>query len=105
MGAEGVRLEGRDAAGDPVDIKVDIAREVSRADPTGVGDAFRAGFLSGQAWGLCLERSAQVGSLLATLVIETVGTQEYIVQRESFLTRLAEAYGNDAATEVGSHLH
>lgn len=40
----------------------------------------------------------------STLIIETVGTQEYVVERKSFLTRLAEAYGEDAATEVGAHL-
>ena len=36
------------------------------------GDAFRAGFLSGQALGLNLERSSQLGSLMATLTLETV---------------------------------
>ena len=58
-------------------IMVTIAKEVCKADPTGVGDAFRAGFLSGLAWWFGQERSAQMGSMLATYVVETVGTHEY----------------------------
>jgi adenosine kinase len=69
-------------------------------DPTGVGDAFRAGFLAGLAWGLTYERCAQVGSLLATLVLETVGTQEYRLDAAEALRRVADAYGDDAATEI-----
>ena len=53
----------------------------AKVDPTGVGDAFRAGFLAGLAWGLADARCAQVGSLLATYVVETVGTQEYELGR------------------------
>jgi adenosine kinase len=99
-GADGVQICARDGA----PIHVPIAREVTKADPTGVGDAFRAGFLAGTTWGLSLERSAQVGSLMATLVIETVGTQEYTVEREDFLKRLSVAYGDDAAVDVAPHL-
>ena len=74
------------------------------ADPTGVGDAFRAGFLAGLAWELPHERCAQVGSLLATLVLETVGTQEYRLDRAAALRRVADAYGDEAAAEIGHHL-
>ena len=80
------------------------AREVRKADPTGVGDAFRAGFLTGLAWGLDHRRCAEVGSMLATYVIETVGTQEYELGRARFLSRLAEAYGAESAAEVEPHL-
>lgn len=87
---------------DRLEIPVVPARRV--ADPTGVGDAFRAGFLAAQGWGLELERSGQVGALLATYVVETVGTQEYAVTPPDFLDRLAQAYGDDAAAEVAPHL-
>jgi adenosine kinase len=73
-------------------------------DPTGGGDAFRAGFLCGRAWGLGLERSAQVGSLIATCCLETVGTQEYSVSRAGALERLEQAYGAHAAAEIAPHL-
>jgi adenosine kinase len=86
------------------DVAVPVAQELHIADPTGVGDAFRAGFLTGVVWGLGLERCAQIGSLMATYVLETVGTQEYDLEREDFVKRLAECYGDDAAAEVRPHL-
>ncbi|MGH3366811.1 MAG: carbohydrate kinase family protein [Nocardioidaceae bacterium] len=86
---------------------IDVPAVPARAavEPTGVGDAFRAGFVSGVGWGLGLERSAQVGCLLATYVVETVGTQEYVLSRDAVLERFAAAYGDEAAAEVAPHLH
>ena len=86
------------------DIVVPVAPAIKVAEPTGVGDAFRAGFLAATVWGLGLERSAQVGALLATLVVETVGTQEYAFTSDGFAARLAQAYGDLAAAEVLPHL-
>lgn len=100
LGPQGARIERRGE--EPVTVSV--PEEERRADPTGVGDAFRAGYLAGQAWELSDERSAQVGSLLATYVIETVGTQEYELARKHFLERMAKAYGEDAAAEVEPHV-
>jgi adenosine kinase len=99
-GAKGCVVQRKGEA----DVEVPVVPEERKADPTGVGDAFRAGFLAGQAWGLGLERSAQVGTLLATYVLETVGTQEYAVVPDAFLARFAGTYGDDAATEVRPHL-
>ncbi len=81
-------------------IHVPVAGEVDRVDPTGVGDAFRAGFLVGLAGGLGHERCAQIGSVLATYVLETVGTQEYLIKRDPFLRRVETAYGAEAAEEI-----
>jgi adenosine kinase len=89
--------------GEP-DLHVGIAEATTVADPTGTGDAFRAGFLTGRSWGLDLERAAQVGSLLATHVVETVGTQEYAFTSASFLARFETAYGAAAGAEVAPHL-
>jgi adenosine kinase len=100
LGSRGVQLSGRGV--EPVHVP--IAREVRKADPTGVGDAFRAGFLAGLSWELPLQRAAEVGSLLATLVVETVGTQEYTVEATEFVKRFAEAYGDDPAAEIAPHL-
>jgi adenosine kinase len=100
LGKDGVRITGRDI--EPVHVPV--AREIQAYDPTGIGDGFRAGFFAGLSWGLSLERSAQVGTLLATLVLETVGTQEYLVRGDEFIKRLADSYGDQAADEVRPHL-
>lgn len=54
--------------------------------------------------GVSLERAAQVGCMLATLVIETLGTQEYTLRRANFMERFTKAYGDVAAAEVQSHL-
>lgn len=110
LGLVGTRITTHGAGGvvversgeDPLHVPVAPARLV--ADPTGVGDAFRAGFLTATAWGVGLERACQVGALLATHVVETVGTQEYSFTRTSFTARLAEAYGDAAADEVAAHL-
>ncbi len=96
LGSKGVEIVGRDVEY----VHVPVARERSKADPTGVGDGFRAGFLTAREWGLSWERAAEVGSLLATLVLETVGTQEYVVKPNDFADRLAESYGDDCAAEV-----
>jgi adenosine kinase len=101
LGAKGSRIESRTLP----PVHVPVPREERIIDPTGVGDAFRAGFLSGYAWGLSLERCAQIGSLLATYAIETVGPQEYEVSQRRFLDRFADAYGAVAAAEVVPHLH
>jgi adenosine kinase len=100
LGPEGVRIEGRDRD----TVTVSTAPEERKADPTGVGDAFRAGFLAGVAWQLSPERAAQVGCMLATLVIETTGTQEYELGRAHFLERFGKAYGVDAAEEIEARL-
>lgn len=84
-------------------VVVSVPKEDRKADPTGVGDAFRSGFLAGLHWGLGDERSAQVGAILATYVIETVGTQEYVLSKEHFLQRAAQTYGDAAAAEIGEH--
>ena len=86
----------------PIEVPVVPAGEI--ADPTGVGDAFRAGFLSARAWGLSWERSAQVGSLLATLCLESVGPQEYAVEPARDLERVRTAYGDEAVAEIASRL-
>jgi adenosine kinase len=85
-------------------VRVPAAPVGTVADPTGVGDAYRAGFLAARSWGLGLERAAQVGSVLAAIVLEQVGTQEYEVDRDAFVARLADAYGTEAAAEVAPHL-
>jgi adenosine kinase len=101
LGSKGVEI----VAGDGSRLAVGALPEKSKTDPTGVGDAFRAGFLSGQALGLDLERSSQLGSLMATLTLETVGTQEYQLDHDVARVRLADAYGEDSAAEIAHALH
>ncbi|WP_430333065.1 carbohydrate kinase family protein [Rhodococcus sp. ACT016] len=100
LGAKGVEIVDADGNW----IRVGVVPERGKVDPTGVGDAFRAGFLLAHSAGLSLERSAQLGSLVAVYVLETVGTQEWTFQRDDAIKRLTEAYGKDAAAEIATLL-
>lgn len=100
LGAKGVDL----ISADGTTIHVGVVPETEQVDPTGVGDAFRAGFLTGRGVGLDLERSAQLGSLVAVLVLETTGTQNWTWDLQTARTRLTEAYGADAADEITAAL-
>jgi adenosine kinase len=100
LGSKGAKVES--AAGEFV--QVGTPQEKSKTDPTGVGDSFRSGFIAGLAWGLSHERCAQLGSLIATYVIETMGTQEYRFTSAEFLARFEGAYGAEAAAEIAPHL-
>lgn len=93
---KGVRIVGSD--GTDLELGVVPARTIK--DPTGVGDGFRAGFLAGVDGGLPVERAAQLGTLVATLVLETDGAQEWTISPASDLARLRDAHGADAATEI-----
>ena len=100
LGSKGAKVES--ATGEFV--QVGVPKEKSKTDPTGVGDSFRSGFIAGLAWGLSHERCAQLGSLIATYVIETMGTQEYRFSSAEFLARFEAAYGAEAASQIAPHL-
>ena len=100
LGSKGVEIV--DAEGNCTQVAV--VPEKAKVDPTGVGDGFRAGFLLAHSAGLSFERSAQLGSLVAVLVLETTGTQEWSFDRDEAVKRLADAYGSTAADEIAAIL-
>jgi adenosine kinase len=100
LGKDGVRVTSKDG----LSIERPAAAKVHALEPTGVGDAFRAGFLAALAWGLSLEHAAEVGCVLAAYVVETVGPQDYKFTAREFLGRLDESYGADTAEAVRPHL-
>jgi adenosine kinase len=98
----GKGLEIRSASGPSV--HVGAHQDLEPVDPTGVGDACRAGFLAGLRSGLGARRSAEIGSTLASFVLESVGTQEYTFTAEDFASRVAWTYGADSATDIRAFL-
>jgi adenosine kinase len=56
-------------------------------DPTGVGDAFRGGFLTGYAHGWDWVLCGEVGSLAAVYCLEQRGPQGHSYTREEFMER------------------
>ncbi|MBF6236445.1 carbohydrate kinase family protein [Nocardia otitidiscaviarum] len=96
LGVKGALVVDKDGT----ELHVDVVPDNSKVDPTGVGDGFRAGFLTGHTAGLSLERSAQLGSLIAVHILETVGTQEWTLDHDVAVKRLRAAYGPEAAAEI-----
>jgi adenosine kinase len=101
LGADGVRVE--QAGHDPVVVGPVV--DVAPVEPTGTGDAFRSGFLAAVAWGLSLERAAQLGNLMAIHALETTGTQEYKLVPSEVTARAAASYGSAAADEIAAHFN
>jgi adenosine kinase len=99
LGSSGARV---DRAGHPP-LLVPAVPGVKPKEPTGAGDAFRAGFLAAVSWGLDLERAAQLGNLVAVHALETTGTQEYQLRREPLTERFSEAYGREAGAQIARH--
>lgn len=61
-------------------------------DPTGAGDAWRAGFLAGFERGFDLQTCGQMGSVAASFAIEHYGAQEHFFTKNAFLKRYKETY-------------
>jgi len=76
-------------------IKIECAPISLAVDPTGCGDAYRAGVLHGlnsqRDWKTC----AQMGSLCGAIKIEHSGTQNHSFTPEQFALRYKEAYGEE----------
>ena len=100
LGPGGARVE---QSGQPA-VHVPAVPDAQPVDPTGSGDAFRSGFLAAVAWGLSLERAAQLGNLMAVHALEAIGPQEYNLKPGPLADRFASAYGDTAAAEVAAHL-
>ena len=66
-------------------------------DPTGVGDAFRGGFLRGFELGFSWELCGKIGSLSAAYCLEQNGTQAHHYSVEEFVSRFRQFYEDDGA--------
>ena len=110
LGQVGIRITTLGEAGARVDqlgqdpVIIGPVKDVTPADPTGSGDAFRSGFLAAVAWGLSMERAAQLGNLLAVLALESAEPQGYQVDAAGLQARCAVSYGEAAAAEIAAHL-
>ena len=63
------------------------------ADPTGCGDAYRAGLLCGLERGLAIDRAARLGSLMGCLAVEVRGTQSVQIDDAGLRERYQQAFG------------
>ncbi|MGE4504766.1 MAG: carbohydrate kinase family protein [Desulfovibrionaceae bacterium] len=89
LGEEGSRVVRKGEA-----INVPSVKAAQVADPTGAGDAFRAGLLKGQALGLGMEECCRLGATCASFCVEQKGTQEHTFTLEQFRERHSAAFGS-----------
>lgn len=79
------------AAGRRIEIPVVPAAAV--VDPTGCGDAYRAGLVYGQMRGIDWETTGRIASLMGAIKIANVGTQHHRFTLDEFRDRFHEKYG------------
>ena len=88
QGAEGsvIHADGRE-------IRIPAVRPEAVVDPTGCGDAYRAGLVFGLQNGLDWETTGRVASLMGAIKIAHAGTQHHRFTRDEFEDRFRAAFG------------
>ena len=76
-------------------IKIRPAKPENTSDPTGAGDAYRAGFVYGYCQGLGLKASGQLGSLTAVYTVEKYGTTTHRFTKKEFEKRYKKNFGKE----------
>jgi adenosine kinase len=90
LGKAGCRIEGKRVA---KPISVSAVPNLQVVDPTGAGDAFRAGFFFGYIRSWPLEKCAKLGCVVASFAIEQHGTQEHNFSLTAIRRRHQQTYG------------
>jgi adenosine kinase len=89
LGAQGARIR---ANGEIVEIPAATPREVK--DPTGCGDAFRAGLIYGLQQKMDWPTIGRIASLMGAIKIEHTGTQNHRFTLDEFFDRYEQAFGS-----------
>jgi adenosine kinase len=76
-------------------IDIPALRQDTMTDPTGAGDAYRAGLLMGLARQLPLQQSGQLAACAASYSIEKIGTQSHTFTMDEFRIRYKESFDED----------
>jgi adenosine kinase len=74
------------------EINIPAVKPKTVVDPTGAGDAYRGGLISGLVKGMGIEHCARMGSVCASFAVESCGTQDYRFSPEEFSERLNRGY-------------
>jgi len=90
LGDKGSRISA-----DGRDIPVPAAKVSAILDPTGAGDAYRAGLLRGLSLQHDMEKAAKMGAVAAAYAVEKYGTQEHHFTAEGFRRRFQENFGEE----------
>ena len=95
LGADGVAIWA-----DGEETRVPALTVDQIVDPTGVGDAFRAGLMKGLALGLPWQACGRMGNVAAAFVLETRGPQTHSYSLAEYVDRYVAAFGEDEATSA-----
>jgi adenosine kinase len=95
LGAEGSRIWAEESVYDIPAVPPQRAE-----DPTGIGDAFRAGLIKGLALGLSWDLAGRIGALAATYALEQTGPQSHHYTLADFVTRFREHFDDDGALDL-----
>ncbi len=87
--------EGSSVQGGGAETRIPAVPPRAVADPTGAGDAYRAGLIKGLVLGLPLVRAARLGATAASFCVEERGTQEHEYDLKAFKARHKAAFGED----------
>lgn len=85
---------------DGQEYEIPTAKPSKVVDPTGAGDAFRAGLIVGHRHGLSWPTTGRLAALTATYAIEHSGTQEHAYSLTDFLARYRENFGDSSEIEA-----
>jgi adenosine kinase len=86
-GGEGSLIVMRDKR-----LEIPVAPAKALVDPTGCGDAYRAGLLYGLMNDMDWETTGRIAALMGAIKIEQAGTQNHIVSMEAFAHRFEQAF-------------
>ena len=92
--------EGSLIYADGHEIEVSPVQPSSIIDPTGVGDAYRGGFLTGLSYKLDLELCGQLGALAASYCLETDGPQSHYYTRKEFINRFRQNFDDSGKLDI-----
>ena len=76
-------------------LQISAGKVTNVVDPTGAGDAYRAGFLAGFLKNLDLKVCGQMGSIASCYAVEKYGTTSHTFSLEEFKERYKESFGED----------
>jgi len=92
--------DGADLYMDGESVHIPTVPEDEIVDPTGVGDAFRGGFLAGYSQGFDWKLCGEIGSLAAVYCLEQRGPQSHSYTREEFVARFRRHFDDGGKLDV-----
>jgi adenosine kinase len=92
--------DGARLVADGAEFSIPSVPPTQMVDPTGAGDAFRAGLMRSMELGLSWDVAGRVGALAATYVLENLGTQAHFYTPTQFVARYRQHFDDQGALDI-----